>query len=272
MGIAVAGSSTSDKHFTHLDITDTKSIKSAIEKIEPDSVINCAAMTSVDECETKADLARLVNAQGPKNLAEACRQAGARLVHISTDSVFDGRTGNYSEDSKPNPVNTYAKTKLEGEKLVAGEAGNFVIVRTNLYGLSPNGRHLLNWVLSSLSQKKEILGFDDISFNPLWVQDLAICIIELAASPYHGIVHCTGDEIFTKYEFIRRVASGLGYSSLLVKRGSSAQIKLLAERPKNTTLSNALMHELLKTKIHTLDEVLRDASFDNHRAKEPEKI
>lgn len=271
--IHVVGSSTKARDcFVSMDITRIESVRQVIGKAKPDCVINCAAMTNVDECERNPALARSINTRGVENLARLCSSAGARLVHVSTDSIFDGKTGHYSEESEPTPVNTYARTKVEGEKLVISLSKSFVIVRTNFYGLNPNGKHLLNWILSSLKEGREMIGFEDTIFNPLWVIDLAGLLIELAASSYCGMLNCASDEQFTKYEFIRRITSELGYDSSLVKRGSSDQIVLAAARPKITTLSNKRMHELLKTKIHTLGEVLHDSSFDIYRAKKTEQV
>lgn len=272
-GIQRAGSSTTSRPgLVRLDITRVEGIREAIEKSGADCVINCVAMTNVDECERNPELATSVNAKGAENLARVCSSAGIRLIHISTDSIFDGKTGSYSEESEPAPVNTYARTKIEGEKHVLSLANSFVIVRTNFYGLNPNGKHFLNWILSSLREGREMTGFDDTIFNPLWVSDLAEFLIELASSSYCGILNCAGDERFTKYEFIRRVVSELGYSDSIVKKSSSDQITRAATRPKITTLSNKKMHALLKTKIHILHEVLGDASFDIYRAKKTEKI
>jgi dTDP-4-dehydrorhamnose reductase len=250
-GIQAEGSSTNKNHgLATMDITIIESVRQVIEKARPDCVINCAAMTNVDECERNPDQARSINIKGVENLAKICSFMGVRLVHVSTDSIFDGKTGGYSEESKPMPINTYARTKVEGEKLVSSIARSFAIVRTNFYGINPNGKHFLNWILSSLKEGKEMIGFEDAVFNPLWVSDLARLLVELAGNPYNGIINFSSDERFSKYEFIRHVATELGYGNSIVKKGLSAQITLAAARPKITTLSNKRMHELLKTKIH----------------------
>lgn len=272
-GIHVIGSSTNTRYgLVPMDITKIESVMQVIEKARPDCVINCAAMTSVDECERNQSLARSINTDGVENLTRICASASARLVHVSTDSVFDGKTGGYSEEAEPTPINTYARTKVEGEKLVLSLAKSFVIVRTNFYGLNPNGKHFLNWILSSIKEGREMIGFSDTIFNPLWVSDLARLLIELAGASYQGILNCVSDEQFTKYEFIKRVTLELGYNNYIVKKGSSDQVILAAARPRITTLSNKRMHELLKTKIHTLDEVLHDASFDIYRTKKAEQV
>ncbi len=252
-----------------LDISNMNQILQTVESLKPDCVINCAAITDVDECERQPKKAELVNSIGPKNLAEISADTNIRLIQVSTDAIFDGKHGSYSEDSSPNPINTYAKTKLEGERFVSSIAENYAIVRTNFYGLNPNGKGLLNWILKSLAEKREITGFEDVVFNPLWAADLAECLLGVAQMSYIGILNCSGNQILSKYEFAKAVATNLGYNNSIIKRSSSYQApSLIARRPKKTYLDNTRMRELLKnTKIHTIEEVLRDPSFDIYRRK-----
>jgi len=275
--IIAFGSSTSpnnNQDLLTIDFTQTHEVKSVVSKSMVDCIINCAAITNVDECERNPELARSVNATGPKLLAEICNSTGIRLIHVSTDSVFDGESGGYLEDSVPNPINVYARNKLEAERLISKSMKNYVIARTNLYGLNPNGKHLLNWILSCLVNDKEMVGFEDAIFNPLWVRDLAECLVELASNcSYAGTLHCAGDETFSKYEFIKRIAWYLGYHNAKIKKGLSSDVTTtLAKRPNRTYLSNSKMKELLKTKIHILGEVMQDSSFDIYRSKELKKI
>lgn len=271
-GISVAGTSLRPNGaLLQLDVTKHGSVVQMLEKTAATCVINCAAATNVDECERHPSFASAVNAEGAGNVAEACKRTGVRLVHVSTDSVFDGSKERYSEESRPNPLNVYAKTKLEGEMRVS-ESPDHTIVRTNFYGFDPNGKHLLNWIITSLKQNREMIGFVDASFNPLWARDLAALLVELALSSFRGMIHCAGDEVFTKHEFIRRIVLGLGYGDSMLKEGSIEQAAFLAPRPKNTALANTKMHQLLKTKIQTLDEVLRDDSFDIHRAQNSQEV
>lgn len=271
--VAVVTSRHGRSGFELLDITDPKTTNDLVARAEPDCIINCAAMTNVDECERQPALAQSINAVGPGVLAGAAQKMGSRLIHVSTDAIFDGLHGGYSEDSQPHPVNSYGRTKLEGEKNVSNYSQNHVILRTNFYGLDSSGNRLLSWILSNLVSGNEMLGFGDVVFNPLWVQDLAKCIIELARSNHTGILHCVGDEILSKYEFIKKIADTLGYKDAHIKKSRSSDLStLVARRPAKTYLSNTKMHMILKTKIHTLEQVLQDPSFDIYRKKEAEKI
>ncbi|MGC1132299.1 MAG: SDR family oxidoreductase [Nitrososphaeraceae archaeon] len=267
------GTSTSQQNeLFRLDITDVKSVREKILRLDPDCIINCAAMADVDQCERKPDLARAVNSIGAKNLAGICRSTGARLLQISTDSVFDGVVGGYTELSRPNPINAYAATKYDGEKAVISILRNYVVIRTNFYGHNHDGKYLMNWILSHLIDNERIIGFIDSRFNPLWIRDLAYCIIKLIDLPYRGILNCSGDEVFSKYQFIRKIALDLGYRNDNIQKGTSAQVPLTARRPNNTYLVNKKMHKLLKVKIHRLEEVLRHSEFDFYRSSMPKKI
>ncbi len=250
-----------------VDISDRAQILEAVKLSRPDCVINCAAMADVDECERNPEMARAVNSVGAKNLAEVCSENGIRLVHVSTDSVFDGRRGGYSEESEPNPLNVYSKTKVEGERFVSSTMTDYVIARTNFYGLNGSGKGLLNWIVRGLVESKEMIGFDDVVFNPLWAGDLASCLVELVSVKFRGMLNCAGDQVLSKYKFAQAVADALGYRDAKIKRGSSDDIPLLTRRPKRTHLLNEKMSALLKTKIHSLEEVLRDPSFDIYRFK-----
>jgi dTDP-4-dehydrorhamnose reductase len=269
MDLAVFGTSTHAQGHPLLtvDILDRAQILKAIKLSSPDCVINCAAMADVEECERNPEMARAVNSVGAKNLAEVCSENGIRLVHVSTDSVFDGMRGGYSEESVPNPLNAYSRTKLEGELFVSSTMTDHVIARTSFYGLNRSGRGLLNWIIQGLVESKEMVGFDDVVFNPLWVGDLASCLVELAGNKFRGALNCAGDQVLSKYKFTQVVADALGYPDARIKKGSCDDIPFLARRPKRTHLLNEKMRTLLKTKIHSLEEVLRDPSFDIYRFK-----
>ena len=183
--------------FRQLDITNIDSVNECITEENPDLVINCAANTNLDDLEKNQESANLVNGYGVENIAKACKQNFSRLIHISTDAVFDGKKGLYKEDDKPNPINMYGRSKLLGESLVEKNCNNFLIVRTNMFGYNKKGNFLFNWVLKSLKEKKQIVGFDDIVFNPLEISFLSSLIVELGNLKFSGIVHLGSDEIIS---------------------------------------------------------------------------
>ena len=161
---------------SELDISDKDAVDRAVGKISPDIIINCAAFTDVDGCESEKERATLVNSLGPGNLARAAKTAGALFLHISTDYIFDGKKGApYSEEDEPNPLNTYGKTKLEGERLVAEAGGDWLILRTSwLYGA--RRKNFVKTILALCEKHAEISVVTDQRGSPTYTKDLARAI------------------------------------------------------------------------------------------------
>jgi dTDP-4-dehydrorhamnose reductase len=241
-----------------LDIKKIKTIEDTILEIDPDIIINCSAITDVDKIEEESKNAFEVNAYGVQNISKLSEKYSKRFIHISTDSIFDGENGWYNENDRPNPINQYSKSKLKGEELIIKNNSNAVIIRTNFYGYNNEGKFLFNWILKNLRCKKPINAFEDIIFNPLEINNLSELILELSLSKFKGLIHLTGNEIFTKYEFIKKIALTLDYDINLVMKGNSKQVNFIAERPKNTSLDNSLVKKILNTKIKTLEEWLKE--------------
>lgn len=239
-----------------LDITNEKNVNECFNEIKPNIVINCAGNTNMDFLEKNPHLAYSVNGEGPRNLAVAANKNGARLVHISTDGIFDGMCGKYTEDDKPNPINTYAKSKLIGEENVRKNCPNHIIIRTNFYGHHPQNKFLFDSILSKLRNREQIIGFDDIIFTPLEISNLSHMISELAASDHVGIFNLSSDEPITKYEFCCQVAKTFGFDEDMIKRGSIDDIGFTAKRPKNTSLINTKAKKIIKCEIMPLKESL----------------
>jgi len=241
-----------------LDVTNLQNVLDEISEINPDYVVNCAARGEVDYLQKKREIAFAVNAEGPRNIAIACKENNARLIHISTDSVFDGKKGNYSETDMPNPINTYAESKLEGESEIAKAADNYVIARTNFYGIDSRGKYFFNWILNSLKSKEKINGFSDVVFSPLDVSTLSKMIIEAFQIKHTGILHLSSGAPISKYDFIIKVAQLLGQSTENIHAISLDNIKLDAPRPKNTSLSNKMALDLLETPIPTVEKWIKE--------------
>ena len=161
---------------SELDISHKGAVDRCIQKVSPDIIINCAAFTDVDGCESEKDKAALVNALGPGNLARAAKSQGALLIHMSTDYIFDGKKGApYSEEDEPNPLNTYGKTKLEGERSVAHFGGDWLILRTSwLYGA--RRKNFVKTILGLCEKHDEISVVSDQRGSPTYTRDLAQAI------------------------------------------------------------------------------------------------
>ncbi len=242
----------------HFDITNMDSIVSCVKKYSPQVIINCAANVNVDDLQNNEKLAFSINAYGAENIARVCKNNKIRLLHISSDAVFDGKKGMYVEEDVMNPINIYAKSKMLAEKLISENLENYVIIRTNFYGFHKQDKFLFNWILSKLKNNERFTGFNDVFFNPLEVTNLSKMIYELSEKKFCGILHLSSDEIFSKFEFATKISEFFGFDSNLIKKASIDELGLNAKRPKNTTLVNNKAKNLLDTKIQKLDSWLRD--------------
>ena len=231
-----------------VDIRQIETIDNAVWRTDPDTIINCAAVTDLDKIEKNSDNAYKINGHGAGNIAKIASKYSKRLIHISTDSVFDGEKGSYSETDGLNPVNEYGRSKKIGEEMVMENSENSVVVRTNFYGNHPEGKFLFNWILDNLKKSRRFNGFTNISFNPLEVKNLSEGLIELAQLEYTGLLHMGADQIYSKHEFAITVAKKLGYDSDLIMEKTLQDDELVARRPHNTTLDNSLAKKILNTK------------------------
>lgn len=260
-GFDTIGTSFNSDNYNNLkiDVRNFESLNELILKIKPDTIVNCAANVQLDYLEKNSDLAFSINAYGAKNVAIIASKKKIRLIHISTDSVFDGKIGMYQEKDIPNPINVYGSSKLLGEQLVKENSDNYVIVRTNFYGFNENGNFLFNWILNNLREKIPFIGFTDIIFNPLEITNLSNMIVEISDNEYNGILHLSSDEAISKYDFALKIATTFGLNQEYVQKGLVDDVNgLIAKRPKNTTLSNKKMKQLLNTRIISVDEGLQN--------------
>ena len=197
-----------------LDITDREATINYIRRHQPDTVINCAAFTNVDGCETARDAAFKVNAIGPRNLALACEKVNARLIHISTDYVFPGTANGgvaLDECAVPAPISAYGQTKLLGEQYVERFCRRHFIVRTAwLY--SNYGKNFVKTMIRLGRTHDKITVVNDQLGNPTNAVDLAYHILKLAVSHDYGIYHCTGNGICSWYDFACAIMQGAGLS------------------------------------------------------------
>lgn len=190
-----------------LDISDADAVGRAVQRIRPTLILNAAAYNAVDHAETDTSRAIAVNAEGPLNLVRAANQVGARLMHVSTDYVFDGTARQpYGELAEPNPVNLYGRSKLLGEQQVLAEQPHALVVRTAwVYSDAPN--NFVATVLKAARGAKPLRVVDDQTGAPTFAANLAQAIVELAAhgDAAAGIYHYTGATALTRYEFAKAI-------------------------------------------------------------------
>lgn len=227
-----------------LDVTAAAAVNDAVRAARPDVIVNCAAFNDVDGAEDRAIDALAVNAFAVRNLARAAEDAGARLVHYSTDFVFDGSaTTPYTEDAPPSPRGTYAASKLLGEWFALEAPRAYVLRVESLFGVPANWsgrRGTLDGIVGSLEQGREVRAFTDRIVSPAYVVDIAAAtrhLVSSGAAP--GIYHCVNAGHASFYDVAREVASLLGCDRPNITPVTMAQAKLRAPRPLYCALSIA---------------------------------
>jgi dTDP-4-dehydrorhamnose reductase len=240
------------------DLTDQVETSRIFGELRPSTVVHCAAATDVDWCEEHPEEAHRVNMMVPAVIAGISSQSGARFLYVSTDSVFDGGRGNYTETDTPAPLNVYAKTKLHGEREVLRQHPTALIARVNLYGWNAQEKHsLAEWVLQQLTRGKLVPGFSDVFFCPILANDLAEVILALLDENLAGLYHVVGSETVSKYEFARLVALTFGFDPRQVVATRLADTGLKAQRPPNTTLNIGKICAALGRPMPDVDAGLR---------------
>ncbi len=220
-----------------VDLAEPGAAHDLIRTTHPEAVVHCAAFTDVDGCESRPDLAERLNAEVPGWLAEACANEGTRLIHISTDAVFDGEQGGYSEGDRALPINVYGATKLRGEQAVLTAFPLATVIRTNIFGWNAQSKlGLAEWFVERLRRGEPCTGFTDVTFSPLAVDDLAACLLRLLLVSSPGVLHVAGTETVSKYEFGRRVAAAFSLPADRIVPGSVDESPLRARRPHRLTL------------------------------------
>lgn len=224
-----------------LDVTDYQKVMSTIPGIKPDVTIHGAALTDVDGCELDSDRAFLVNAIGTANVALACREAGARMVYVSTDFVFDGKkTDPYTEFDETNPLSVYGKSKLAGENYVASLLHDYYIVRTAwLYG--KNGKNFVETILRLAAEQPDLKVVDDQIGSPTYSHDLARKIAEVIETSWYGLYHVTNSGSCSWFEFAKAILEQAGQSKIPVKPIKSDELGRPAPRPRYSVLRNYVL-------------------------------
>ncbi len=247
-----------------LDITKLDDVRNIIGKYNPDVVINCAAATNVDNCESNEDVAFKINALGPRNLAIISEEIGAKLVQVSTDYVFSGeRNSPLKEYELTAPTSVYGKTKLLGEKYVSEFSSKYFIVRTAwLYGYI--GHNFVYTMMRVGKEKESINVVNDQRGNPTHANDLAYHILKLIETDEYGVYHCTGKGECTWYDFAKKIME-LNKLNCKVNPCTSNEYKTPAKRPAYSSLDNMMLRNTVGDEMREWDEALR--SFVKNREK-----
>ena len=219
--------------FWRLDVADQANVEQVITDARPDAVIHAAAFTNVDACERDRDLAQAINTMGAANVAQACAARDIRLVHLSTEYVFDGQAGPYRETDPVRPLGWYAQTKEAGEQAVMEAGGRWAIARTTIiYGYAPHRRpDFVRWFIGQLQAGKRASIVHDQIGSPTLADNLAQMTLALASSDVGGVFNTVGADVLSRLEFARQIAEVFDLDASLIDPITTAELGQPAPRP-----------------------------------------
>ncbi|MBL8080112.1 MAG: SDR family oxidoreductase [Anaerolineales bacterium] len=255
------------------DLSDLTSIEPLLDAVRPAWLINCAAIADLDVCEEYPDRAKILNTDMPGEFAKACKKRGISMVHISTDAVFDGqKDGFYVEQDQTNPLNVYARTKLDGEKAVIAENPSAIIARVNFYGWSLSGRRsLAEFFYNNLTNDKSMSGFTDAIFCPMLVNDTARVLIKMLKQGLTGLYHLVGPQSMSKYQFGVEIARKFNLREAGISPRSIHTSNLTAKRSHNLSLSTNKLSTVLNEPLPEFSTGL-DEFYTQLQQDYPQKI
>jgi len=245
-------------NYSRIDISSSREVKSLINDFCPDVIINGAAYTNVDGCESEKELSWKVNVTGIENLVKYVKGCKSQLIHISSDYIFDGTEGPYHETDLPNPISYYGKTKLAGENTIVSSNIDYTIIRTNvLYGPTQYGRpDFVKWVVTSLENKERIRIVNDQINNPTYIEDLVSAIVKIIETKKKGIYNIGGAELLSRLEFTYKIADYFKLDKSFITEIITAELNQPAPRPLKSGLVNLKAETELGYKPHRIDETL----------------
>ena len=244
------------------DLTELNLLDSLIKSINPSIIIHLAAIVNINICEESPKLAENLHI----NVSRVLAKQNARLIYISTDSVFNGQTGNYTEESLPDPINQYGKSKYLGELAIRANNPNHLIIRTNIFGFNnPLRKSLTEWALNAYLNGFTIHGFEDVVFNPIYTNHLAMIMSKIYNSKLMGILNIASPESLSKYQFLCYLYEKLNTSTKTIIKSSINNLNLAVQRPLNTVLnieraSNSIN---LPSSYKGIDQLIED--FQNQK-------
>lgn len=245
--------------YQEMDVTNKDEVMLNIIRYCPTAVINTAAMTNVDTCESEKDACDKLNVDSVKYLVEACNQFDVHLVHLSTDFIFDGENGPYTEEATPNPLSYYGESKLKAEQYIIENSKNWAILRTVLvYGVANDmsRSNIVLWAKNSLEQGKQINVVDDQYRTPTLAEDLAMGCYLAEMKQAQGIYNISGGDYMNVYELAQRVADFWKLDKNLIGRADSSTFTQPAKRPPRTGFDLTKSREKLGYEPHTFEEGL----------------
>lgn len=234
-------------------LENVEEITSLIKKIVPDYIVHTVAFPSVDFCEENPTIADNLHVDATNLIAKVSNDINSKLIFLSTDAVFKGELNKkYTENDMPDPINHYALTKLQAEKIILDSSKRNVVLRTSvIYGAHPKSR-FTNWIISSLREKKTVDPFIDQYNSPTLVDDLAQVIFKILIQDVSGLFHATGPDCINRYNFALMLAKEFQFDSQLIKPVTSLEKKQIALRPSSTCLNSSKLEQKLNFKFRNL--------------------
>ena len=243
---------------TRLALSGADDVVGIVRAVEPEVIIHTAALTDVDQCEQQVELAERVNGIATGEIGEAARNVGAHVTYVSTDYVFSGEEGNYGEETRPNPLSEYGRSKLLGEKLLAESGAACCVGRASvIYGWGkPQKPNFALFVLKALERKREVKAAFNLYCSPTLNTNLAEMLLELAKRRLTGVFHVSGATRVSRFEFSTELAKQFGMDSKFIMPVDWRTLNLDAIRPRDSSLNVSKAMKTLNVKPLDLAEAL----------------
>jgi dTDP-4-dehydrorhamnose reductase len=228
----------------HCELSNSFELKKILQSIKPSIIIHTAAIVNLEHCENNLETAKYMHSDIVQTFHDVCPKA--KFIYISTDSIFNGVSGNYSEKSEPSPINRYATTKYWGEQTTLNLFHNSIIIRTNIFGFhfENSNSSLAEWALFNLLSNKSISGYDNIFFNPVYIGQLSQSIHLLIEKNFIGIINIGTEKFISKFEFLVILANEFNINLNLISKSFFLNENSKVARPFNTTLNTSLFNNL----------------------------
>ena len=243
------------ENFYNIDVSDRSELKYFFKELSPDYVINCAALTNVDFCEQNKSKTHEVNVDGIKNII-SCSKKSTKIIHISTDYVFNGNKKIYLESDTPDPLSYYGKAKLESENILRTSNRDFLILRTSVI-FGKTGNNFYVWVRDSLRNDQKISVVTDQISNPTWSWSLSEAIYKSILSNISGLFHYAGEEVISRYDFAIKVAKVHDFNPDRIIPIKTSDLDQKAKRPLHSALDTSKIKKLIDIEHPSLDYILK---------------
>lgn len=238
------------------DLMDFDSTRELISEVNPDVILHCAAMTNVDACEDNPELTHQYHVKLSELIAQVASECDAKMIHLTTDQLWDGTQAQVSEKTPTQPLNVYGQTKADSEVAVANAKPDALIIRTNFFGKGrPWRSSFSDWLDKELAAENSVNGFNDIFYSPISIPYLLQAIYDLVEKNASGVFHVAGAERISKFDFMIQYARAFGFDESLIKSTKSSHAKMLkAQRSKDMSLCVKKVEQILGYEMPTIQQ------------------